>query len=188
MNLLSYIFITKLLAKSNLFKTICNVFSMQSHSYYYLSGLIRLKDHVPTSDDSRKPMSICLPRSKKQPLYAQECAVSFLWSTNDNKQRNKEVDTSAAWFDLEDCSKIKEKDEFGNNSLLQCIQTITDLKPKGKTSQVVYFFTCKMSGYWSVFGLSKNQEHVSKRNKKTFSYFLTLTHYLGWIKKKLYDL
>lgn len=155
----------------------------------HLSGLIKLKDHVPTSDDSRKPMSICLPRSKKQPLYAQECAVSFLWSTNGkNKHRNKEVDTSAAWFDLEDCSKIKEKDEFGNNSLLQCIQTIKDLKPKGKTSQVVYFFTCKMSGYWSVFGLSKNQEHVTKRNKKTFSYFLTLTRYLGWIKKKLYNL
>ena len=130
-------------------------------------------------------MSICLPRSKKQPLYAQECAVSFLW-TRDKKR--KEVDTSAGWFDIEDCMRIPKKDEFGNESLLQCIQTAKDLKPKGSTSQVVYFFSCKMSGYWSVFGLSKNQEHVTRNSKRTFSFFLTLTRYLTWIKKHLYNM
>ena len=151
----------------------------------FYSGLIKLKEHAPTSKDKTKAMSICLPRSKKQPLYAQECAVSFLW-TRDKKR--KEEDTSAGWFDIEDCMRIPKKDEFGNESLLQCIQTAKDLKPKGSTSQVVYFFSCKMSGYWSVFGLSKNQEHVTRNSKRTFSFFLTLTRYLTWIKKHLYNM
>lgn len=53
------------------------------HHFHFIvsfTGLIKLKDHVPVADQSRKSMSICLPRSKRQPLFAQECAVSFMWS------------------------------------------------------------------------------------------------------------
>lgn len=151
----------------------------------FLSGLIKLDEPVPVADDSNgKLMSICLPRSKKQPSHAQECAVSFLWETERGHTR-KEVDTSALWYQNKQCSNIKQN--VGSDRLLQCIQTTKGLRPKGTSSQVVYFFTCKTSGYWSVFGMSKYHNEIKRTKENRFSYFVTLSHYLNWIKDILYD-
>jgi len=88
-------------------------------------------------DSNGKLMSICLPRSKKQPSHAQECAVSFLWETERGHTR-KEVDTSALWYQNKQCSNIKQN--VGSDRLLQCIQTTKGLRPNR----------------WSTFSLAKH--------------------------------
>lgn len=145
-------------------------------------SLIKLAQAVPVSDKSNKFMSICLPRSKKQPLHAQECAVSFLWVN----QKRHEVDTSAMDYNNRYCKDESKK--VGKDTLLQCIQTTKGLTPKATSSQVVYFFTCKTSGYWSLFGVSKYHHQTIEENKdNSYTYFLTLSHYLNWMKDIIYN-
>ena len=134
------------------------------------------------ADKSGKLMSICPPRSIKQPLHAQECAVSFLWVD----QKNHEVDTSAMQYDNDLCKD--ESKGVGKDTLLQCIETDKGLTPKKTSSQVVYFFTCKTSGYWSLFGMSKYHHQTTKvKTGKSYTYFLTIARYLDWIKNKIYN-
>lgn len=131
-------------------------------------------------------MSICLPRSALQPLHAQECAVSYLWET-DKERKKIEMDTAAR---LEDNSRCKGKDNVdGSLDLLTCISSKERDRPfQAKKGQVVYFLTCKTSGYWSVFGLSKFHSVAKKKSeKRQFTYYMTLVRYLTWTKNIIYN-
>lgn len=132
-------------------------------------------------------MSICLPRSALQPLHAQECAISYIWET-DKERKKFEMDTAARLEEHDRC-KGEDTNVDGSINLLNCVSSKERDRPfQSKKGQVVYFLTCKTSGYWSVFGLSKFHAVAKKKTeKRQFTYYVTLVRYLTWAKDIIYN-
>ncbi|XP_057307477.1 kallikrein 1-related peptidase b9-like [Hydractinia symbiolongicarpus] len=143
-------------------------------------GLIKLSTPVPVEvKDTITP--VCLPRSKSQMKQTTECVVSFLSKGKNGTQSHA---SAGKLLKNSDCKNFASKVD-GSTGPLMCIGT-TDKMRDDCSDAPIMFFTCKASGFWSVFGLSKFCSLAKTPTYKySYAYFVELLKYLDWIKETI---